>query len=141
MTRQQPARILAALVVVGAGAGALTGCGDDEPSTEEATAEVCDARENLDNTLTELGRLDPTDRSDLAAARDEISNDVDELSSAGQKVAESQWDDFEQAWENLRDTVDSLDQDTTFREAREQLTSAGEGLTSAWDEFISNVDC
>jgi hypothetical protein len=141
MKRQQPARILAALVLVGAGVGALAGCGDDEPSTEEATAEVCDARENLDNTLTELGRLDPTDRSDLAAARDEISNDVDELSSAGQKVAESQWDDFEQAWENLRDTVDSLDQDTTFREAREQLTSAGEGLTSAWDEFVSNVDC
>ena len=118
MTRQHPVRVLAVLLLVGAGAGALAGCGDDEPSTEEATAEVCDARQDLDKTLTDLGTLDPTDRSQLEAAREEISNDVDELSSAGQALAESEWDNFEQAWENLRDTVDSLDQDTTFAEAR-----------------------
>ena len=62
---------------------------------------------------------------------------MDELSSAGQALAESEWDNFEQAWENLRDTVDSLDQDTTFAEAREQLSSSGEDLTGAWDDFIS----
>jgi hypothetical protein len=141
MTRQHPARILVALFVVGAGAGALAGCGDDEPSTEEATADVCDARENLDDTLTELGRLDPTDRSELADAREEISNDVEELGDAGRVLAESQWDSVEEAWNNLRNTVDDLDQDTTFAEAREQLSSAGEDLTNAWDEFVSNVDC
>jgi predicted nuclease with TOPRIM domain len=141
MTRQHPARILVALFLVGAGAGALAGCGDDEPSTEEATAEVCDARQNLDDTLTDLELLDPTDRSDLADAREEISDDVDELSSAGQALAESEWDNFEQAWENLRDTVDGLDQDTSFAEARDQLSSAGEELTNAWDEFTARVDC
>jgi hypothetical protein len=141
MTRQHPARILVALFVVGAGAGALAGCGDDEPSTEEATADVCDARENLDDTLTELDRLDPTDRSELDEARDEITDDVEELRSAGQELAESQWDNFEQAWESLGDTINDLDQDTTFREAREQLTSASEEITNAWDEFASNVDC
>jgi len=141
MTRQHPARILVALVLVGAGAGAIAGCGDDEPSTEEATTEVCDARQNLDDTLTDLERLDPTDRSDLTDAREEISNDVEELGSAGRVLAESEWDNFEDAWNNLRTTVDDLDQDTTFAEAREQLSSAGEELTNAWDEFISRVDC
>ena len=141
MTRQHPVRVLAVLLLLGAGAVALAGCGDDEPSTEEATAEVCDARQDLDKSLTDLGTLDPTDRSQLEAAREEISNDVDELSSSGQALAESEWDNFEQAWENLRDTVDSLDQDTTFAAAREQLSSAGEELTNAWDEFISRVDC
>ncbi len=141
MTRQHPARILVALVLVGAGAGALAGCGDDEPSTEEATTEVCDARQNLDDTLTDLERLDPTDRSDLTDAREEISNDVEELGSAGRVLAESEWDNFEDAWNNLRTTVDDLDQDTTFAAAREQLSSAGEELTNAWDEFISRVDC
>jgi ABC-type transporter Mla subunit MlaD len=141
MTRQHPARILAALVLAGGGAGALVGCGDDEPSTEEATADVCGARDDLDDTLTELERLDPTDRDDLADAREEISDDVDELSSAGQVLAESAWDSFEGAWENLRDTVDDLDQETTFAEAREQLSSAGEELTGACEEFVANVDC
>jgi hypothetical protein len=141
MTRQHPTRILAALVLVGAGAGVLAGCGDDEPSTEEATAEVCDARDDLDNTLTDLRLLDPTDRSDLAEAREQIADDVDELGSAGQELAASQWDNFEQAWENLQNTVDDLDQDTSFPEAQEQLSSAGEELTSAWDEFVANVDC
>jgi hypothetical protein len=120
MTRQHPARILAALVLVGAGAGALAGCGDDEPSTEEATAEVCDARANLDDTLTQLGRLDPTDRSELA---------------------ESQWNNVEDAWNNLQDTVNGLDQDTSFAEARQQLSSAGEELGSAWQEFTAQVEC
>ncbi|MGH9215625.1 MAG: hypothetical protein ACRD0V_14860 [Acidimicrobiales bacterium] len=141
MTRQHPARILAALVLVGAGAGALVGCGDDEPSTEEATAEVCDARESIDDTLTDLSHLDPTDTSQLADARDEIANDVDQLSSAGKVLAESEWDNVENAWNNLQDTVDGLDEDTTFAEAREQLSSAGEEFTGAWDEFTSRVDC
>jgi flagellar biosynthesis chaperone FliJ len=141
MTRQHPTRILVALVLVGAGAGALAGCGDDEPSTEEATAEVCDARQNLDDTLTQLDMLDPTDRSDLADAREEISNDVEELGSAGRVLAESEWDNFEDAWNNLGSTVDDLDQDTTFAEAREQLSSASEELTNAWDEFTARVDC
>jgi uncharacterized phage infection (PIP) family protein YhgE len=141
MTRQHPVRLLAVLLLVGAGAGALAGCGDDEPSTEEATAEVCDARQDLDKTLTDLGTLDPTDTSQLSDAREEISNDVDELSDAGQALAESEWDDFEQAWDNLRDTVDNLNEDTTFAEAHEQLSSAGEELTSAWDEFTSRVEC
>jgi chromosome condensin MukBEF ATPase and DNA-binding subunit MukB len=141
MTRQQPARILVALVLVGAGTGALAGCGDDEPSTEEATAEVCDARQDLDKTLTDLGTLDPTDRSQLSDAREEISNDVEELGDAGKVLAESEWNNVEDAWNNLRNTVDDLDEDTTFAQAREQLSSAGEELTTAWDEFTSRVDC
>ncbi|HKA84640.1 MAG TPA: hypothetical protein VKD21_12290 [Acidimicrobiales bacterium] len=141
MTRQHPATILAALVLVGAGGGALAGCGDDEPSTEEATTQVCDARANLDDTLTQLDRLDPTDRSELADAREQISNDVDDLSDAGKKLAESQWNDVEDAWNNLQSTVDGLDQDTSFAEARQQLSSAGEELSSAWQEFTSQVEC
>lgn len=37
--------------------------------------------------------------------------------------------------------VDNLNQDTTFAQARQQLTSAGEELTNAWDRFTSKVDC
>jgi ABC-type transporter Mla subunit MlaD len=141
MTRQHPIRILAALVLVGGGAGALAGCGDNEPSTEEATADVCAAREDLDKTVSNLHNLDATDTSELAETRDEISDDLDELSDAGKKLAESEWDDFEQAWDDLRDTVDNLNQDTTFAEARDQLSSAVDELTGAWDDFISKVDC
>jgi ABC-type transporter Mla subunit MlaD len=141
MTRQHPVGILAALVLVGAGAGALAGCGDDEPSTEEATADVCAAREDLDKTVSNLDNLDPTDTSQLAETRDEISDDLEELSDAGKKLAGSDWDNLEQAWEDLRDTVGNLNQDTTFAEARDQLSSAVDGLTGAWDDFISKVDC
>jgi hypothetical protein len=141
MTRQQPVRILAALTLAAVGAAALTSCGDDEPSTEEATSDVCAARDNLDDTLTELGRLDPTDRSELADAREALSEDVDELGSAGRELAESQWDDVEQAWDDLRSTLDDLDEDSTFAEAREQLATAGADLSSAWDEFVSDVSC
>jgi ABC-type transporter Mla subunit MlaD len=141
MTRQHPPRILAASVLALVAAAALAGCGDDGPSTEEATADVCAAREDLDDTLTQLSRLDPTDRSDLADVREQLAGEVDELSSAGQELAESQWDDVEQAWDDFRDTVDDFDQDTEFAEAREQLTAVTDEITGAWDDFVSNVDC
>ena len=48
---------------------------------------------------------------------------------------------MEQAWDDFRETVDDFDQDTSFREAREQLTSVTDELGNAWDEFVSNVDC
>ncbi len=134
-------KIIAAIVLVAAGAGVLAGCGDDKPSTEEATADVCDARQTIDETLHDLNTLDPTDRSQLAEARDNLANDVDELSSAGKALAESEWDNVENAWEGFKDTVDNLGQDTTFAEARQQLSSAGEELASAWDEFTSKVEC
>ncbi|HZA78616.1 MAG TPA: hypothetical protein VE623_19730 [Acidimicrobiales bacterium] len=141
MTRQHPVRILAASVLALGGAAALAGCGDDGPSTEEATSEVCGARDDLDDTLTQLNRLDPTDLPELADVREQLADDVDELNSAGQELAESQWDDVEQAWDDFRETVDDFDQDTSFREAREQLTSVTDELGNAWDEFVSNVDC
>jgi ABC-type transporter Mla subunit MlaD len=141
MTRQHRFRLLSALALGLVAAGALAACGDDSPSTEEATSEVCDAREDIGDTLTQLSRLDPTDRADLAEVREDIADDVEELGSAGQELAESQWDDLEQAWDDFRETVDDFDQDTSFAEAREQLTSVTDEITSAWDEFASNVDC
>jgi uncharacterized protein YPO0396 len=141
MTRQHPVRILAAFVLVGAGAGALAGCGDDEPSTEEATADVCNARENVDATLATLGGLDPTDTSELSEVRQELADDIDELSSAGKQLNESQWDSVEEAWDNLRDTIENLDEDTTFSEAADQLASARAELNDAWDQFVADVEC
>jgi hypothetical protein len=141
MTRQQIVRFLSAVALAGLVTGGLTSCGDDEPSTEEATTEVCDARDDLDDTLAELGRLDPTDRSELADAREEIADDVDELGSAGSELAEQQWDDVQQAWDDLRNTLDDIDGDTDFADAREQLASASDELSSAWDSFVSDVSC
>jgi hypothetical protein len=41
----------------------------------------------------------------------------------------------------VRDTIGSIDADTTFREANEQLSEARDQLTEAWDAFVSGVDC
>jgi hypothetical protein len=128
---------LAVLLAVGLAAG----CGDDEPSTEEATAEVCDARDDLQDSIDEADRLDPRDTDKLNEAREELADDVDELSSAGQQLAEDEWDDVESATEQLRDAIGSIDRDTTFGEAAEALQSAQGALTEAWDNFVSNVEC
>jgi hypothetical protein len=126
-----------AVLVVGLAAA----CGDDGPSTEEATAEVCDARENVDEELVDVSRLDPTDVDDLNQVRDDLADEVDELDSAGQELAEAEWEDVESAVEQVRDTIGSIDADTTFREANEQLSEARDQLTEAWDAFVSGVDC
>ncbi len=138
MTRQHWTRLIAGLVLIGAGA---TACGDDEPSTDEATADVCDARDDVGQTIGSLIRFDASDTEKLREARDELGGEVDELSSAGQRVAESQWDDVEAAWDEFRGTVGDLGGDTSFNEAAEQLTDSREQLTDAWDSFTSSVSC
>lgn len=123
-------------------AGALAaGCGDDSPTTEEATADVCDARDDLDETILAAERLDPTDSEELTDVREQIADDVDELGDAGQQLAESAWDDVESAADDLRETIDDIDADSDFREANQQLSSAREQLAEAWATFVSDVDC
>jgi ABC-type transporter Mla subunit MlaD len=122
-------------------AGLAAGCGDDAPSTEEATAEVCAARGEVDSVITEVERLDPTDLDQLADAREQIADDLDELAAAGQELAESAWDDVESAAEDVRDTIDDIDADSTFREANDQLSEARDQLAAAWEDFTSGVDC
>jgi hypothetical protein len=139
MTARRSVRFSAAIVLLAVGAAA--GCGDDEPTTEEATTEVCDARDSLDDTITDVSNLDPSDTADLDEARDELSDDVDELADAGRQLAESEWDDLEGAVDNLRDTVGSIGGDTTFSEAAEQLSGARDELVNAWDSFIAQVSC
>jgi TolA-binding protein len=126
-----------AVLVVGLAAA----CGDDGPSTEEATAEVCDARENVDEELVDVSRLDPTDVDDLNQVRDDLADEVDELDSAGQELAEAEWEDVENAVDQLRDTIGNIDADTEFGEANQQLSEARDQLTEAWDAFVSGVDC
>jgi chromosome segregation ATPase len=121
--------------------GLVAGCGDDGPSTEEATAEVCDARENVDEELVDVSRLDPTDADDLNQVRDDLADEVDELDSAGQELAEAEWEDVENAVDQLRDTIADFDADTEFGEANQQLSEARDQLTEAWDAFVSGVDC
>jgi hypothetical protein len=129
--------VVIVLFAVGLGAA----CGDDAPTTEEATAEVCDAREDVDGVITEVDRLDPTDLDKLADAREQLGDDIDELAAAGQQLAESAWDDVESAAEGMRDTIDEIDADSTFREANEQLSAARDELVTAWEDFTSEVDC
>ena len=104
--------------------GLAAGCGDDGPSTEEATAELCDARDDLGDEIAGTDRLDPRDVDELNDAREELADDVDELSSAGQEVADSAWEDVERATEQLQEAVGSIDADTSFCEAADRLGSA-----------------
>jgi hypothetical protein len=121
--------------------GLAAGCGDDAPTTEEATAEVCDARDQVDSAITDVERLDPTDLDQLADAREQLADDIDELAAAGQQLAESAWDDVESAADDVRDTIDDIDADSTFREANQQLSDARDQLATAWEDFTADVEC
>jgi chemotaxis regulatin CheY-phosphate phosphatase CheZ len=126
--------VVAALVLA-------AGCGDDTPTADEATADVCDARDRVDEAITQTERLDPTDLDGLADVREQIEDDVDELEDAGQELSESAWDDVESAAQDVEDAIDEIDADSEFREANEQLSAARERLAEAWDSFVSDVDC
>jgi DNA repair ATPase RecN len=121
--------------------GLAAACGDDGPTTEEATAEFCEAQADIDETITDVRHLDPSDLDELDDAREELGDDIDELGSAGQELAEAEWDEVEDAADELQDTIDDIDADSSFREAAERLGEARGTLAEAWDDIVSNVDC
>ena len=138
---RRPALLLAVTaIVVLLGSAA---CGDDEPSDEEARAEVCDESDELRSDLQAVTDVNLRDVSvsDVEDAVDVVVNDVDELADAAREVAGAAMDDLQTAVDGLESAVGDLDGDGSVEARVRAVVEAGQGVGTAVGGLTDDAGC
>ncbi len=138
---RRPAVLVAVVAVVLLVASA--GCGDDEPSEEEAKAEMCDEADTLRSDLQAVTEVDPRDISvsDVEDALDVVIDDVDTLVDAAADVADTSTDDLRAAIDLLESAVQDLDGDGSLQARVQAVVDAGRGVVTAADGLTDDAGC
>jgi hypothetical protein len=140
--RKHPARIsLAAIACIAL--VPLAACGGDDESSDEANADVCEERAELTATVASLAPADPSTVTvgDLRDARDQIGDQLDDLSDAAADAAEAEFDEVRAAYDQYSDVVDGLSDDAPVDAAAPDVNAAAGAVVEALDRFYSAADC
>jgi len=139
MRRPAPlAAVVAVLLVL-----AAPGCGDDEPSEEEARAEVCREADDLRSDLQAVTDVELRDVSvsDVEDAVDVVIDDVDGLADAASEVASAGMDDLRTAVDGLESAVADLDGDGSLEARVRAVVEAGQGVVTAVGGLTEDASC
>jgi hypothetical protein len=122
---------------------ATAGCGDDEPSEEEARAEVCEEADVLRSDLQAVTDVDIRDVSvsDVEDAVDVVVDDVDGLADAAAGVASAGMDDLRAAVDGLESAVADLDGDGSLEARVRAVVDAGQGVVTAVGGLTDDAGC
>jgi hypothetical protein len=129
-----------AAVVILFAAGA---CGDDEPSEEEARAEVCREADELRSDLQAVTDVNLRDVSvsDVEDAVGVVVDDVDGLADAAASVAGEAMDDLRAAVDELESAVTDLDGDGSLEARVRAVVDAGQGVVTAVGGLTDDAGC
>lgn len=136
-------RSLALAGALAAVAALAAGCGDDdEPTVEEAEAELCHQRADLEADLQEASLVDPSTVAvdQVGDAVDALGRRIEDMREVGSIVAEERWDEFTAAVDDLRAAVDDLGNqpvEGALDELRDEAAEVGEAAQAVFDE----VEC
>jgi len=122
---------------------ALAGCGDDEPSEEEAVNQLCGDLERFAATLGDVAGSLSINSSvdDIRAARDEAQAAFDEVRESARDVAGIRLDELAQAWDEFTAAIDSISESGSISEALTTLRDASEQLSTAFADAFRGLDC
>lgn len=122
--------------------GFAVACDEDEPSEEEARAAFCGDLEQLDvavSTLLELSAQSTV--GEVRAARDGVSDAVDDVKSSGSDVSEADTTDLEQAYDDLNDTVQNIQDDQTVQEVLDSVSASAQNVAAAGQQLFADIAC
>jgi hypothetical protein len=141
-----PTRVLIAALCA-AGVLAVGACGDDEPAQEKAQNQVCDARDDIQHQIDELGSLTPSAatldpiKQNLRAIADDLAKIRDarsDLSDQRRKEVESATATFTSG---LRAAVEDLGSPRSRGDDRTQTEIASAELRDSYRKALEPIDC
>jgi hypothetical protein len=135
-----PARAVALAVALALAAG----CGDDdEPSTEEATAELCAARDDVSAQIQAASDLNLGDLSadSLEEAVDSVGDRIGEVRDAANQVIGDRWQEVEDAFDEVRTAVGNIGSDLPLQESVTAVRTAAGDLKTAVEAAFSGLQC
>lgn len=134
-------KLLAALLIVSTFAFVACG-GEDEPSPEEAQANLCTSLDELQTQvtgLTDLG-LNST-MEDIEDQLGAIQDAFDEVVDDAQEVADVETQALGDALDSLETTIGDIGDGTTIADALSAIQDELTSLASAWQELFTSASC
>lgn len=135
-------KLLATLVIVSSLALVACGGDDDEPSPEEAQANLCTSLDDLQTqvtALTDLGLNSTMD--DIEDTLGSIQDAFDEVVDAAQEVADVETQALGDALDSLETTISDIGDGTTIADALSAIQDELTTLASAWQELFTSAEC
>jgi len=132
---------LLAVLVMAAGI-AMTACGEDEPETEVATADLCadiDALQDAIGSLQDISTDTPIE--DLRETRDSVEAALSDVRDSAADVGEGRVADIEDAYADLDETIDNLSEDMSLLDAAEAILDDLTTIASATADLFTSLDC
>jgi hypothetical protein len=121
---------------------AAIACGDDEPSEEEATADLCSDLEELGTAADALQEVDAdTSVEDAEEARNDVEDAVEEVEAAAEDVAEARVDAVAQAFIAVDETIEGISGDDTLGDVAGSLLEDGAAILTAQENLVSELGC
>jgi hypothetical protein len=121
----------------------LVACGgDDEPSAEEAQANLCTSLDELQTqvtALTDLG-LDST-VDDVQDALGNIQDAFDEVVDDAQEVADVETQELGDAIDSLESTISDIGDGTSIGDALTAIADELTAIGTAWQDLFTSTDC
>ena len=119
------------------------GCGDDEPTQEEATAELCVAKADLTTRAQGAADIDLTGVSvdSVQEAVDSVGDEISDLRDAAEQVIGDRWQAVEDAFDGLRSAVDDIGSDQPLQESVAGVKTAAGDLRTAVEAAFSDLGC
>jgi len=133
--------LVTTVVVMVAALGVAVACSDDEPSEEEARAALCGDLEQLDVAVDTLLQLDAQSTvGEVRAARDNVSDAVEEVQSSAEDVPDAETGDLQLAYDDLNETIENIQDDQTIQEVLDAVTTAAENVAAA-EQQLFDLSC
>jgi chromosome segregation ATPase len=123
---------------------ALAACGDDDPSPEEAMADLCTDLTELQASVQNLSQVasNPNATVDqLEDARDEVDEQLDAVQSAAEDVDEAEVDALNEAYDNLDQSIDDIDDNATLADASASVQDEIAAVNTAWEQVLTGLNC
>jgi hypothetical protein len=129
--------LIAAMLAV-----AAVACDDDEPSEEEATAQLCEdlvALEAADEAFDDLSAASTID--EIRATNEAYSKALGKAVDSAGGVAAARAQPIEDAYADLDQAIDDIPGDATIVEALASIADELLAVGSAYDEAFASLDC
>jgi hypothetical protein len=135
--------VLLATVAALALTGAACGDDDDDVSSADAEAALCNEQQVLSDGIAQLAAIDPGTATvdDAEAIADQVRAQIGEIEDAAEDVAESELEALEEAYDDFEDALESVSGDDTLSGATAEIEAATAAVQDAWDELLTAADC
>lgn len=128
-----PVAALAAAVAIGAG------CGESQKTAEQALcADIASFRANV-TTLTETSPV--TNLDAFRQARENVRESWRELQDSAANVGTSHFDDVSDAWDDIRETLNDVDDLAGLRAVRTQLSEDLTRFDQSTTRLVDAIKC